>query len=160
MVREREKYFLGGRPRHQSPVVAAPRARRSFSGLNLKGALGCSVSQEPLLGGRAMGSSIAGGATGYPSGCWERGESPAILRRCSITELGCGVPPGPCGRSLGESHRSHFRPAALRAVGLRGKSTCVGRGGRTRLGDEGCRVRTRGGIRKAKGRTRTGAMTS
>ena len=90
----------------------APPARRSFLGLNLKGALGCSVSREPLPGGRAMGSSIAGGATGYPAGCWERGESPAILRRCSITELGCGAPTGPCGSSLGESHRSRFRPTA------------------------------------------------
>ena len=44
----------------------APPTRRSFLGLNRKSAPGCSVSREPLLGGRAMGLSHRPGIAGLP----------------------------------------------------------------------------------------------
>ena len=90
----------------------APPTRKSFLGLSRMSAPGCSVSREPLLGGRAMGLSIARGLPGIRQ---------VVGREVSLRQSSGGARSRSCGvwgstrplwKFAGESHRSHFRPAA------------------------------------------------
>jgi hypothetical protein len=98
----------------------APLTRRSFSGLNLKSAPGCSVSREPLLGGRAMGLSIARGLPGYRQAVGRE----VSLRQSSggarLRSWGVGFHPAPVGVRW-RIPQVTFPPRGLTRRGIKGE---------------------------------------
>ena len=113
-------------PRSRSPSrdrgvnpARRPPTRRSFLGLNLKSAHECSVSREPLLGGRAMGLSIARGLPGYRQAVGRE----VSLRQSSggarLRSWGVGFHPAPVGVRW-RIPQVTFPPRGLTRRGIKG----------------------------------------
>ena len=98
----------------------APPTRKSFLGLSRMSAPGCSVSREPLLGGRAMGLSIARGLPGIRQVVGRE----VSLRQSSggarLRSWGVGFHPAPVGVRW-RIPQVTFPPRGLTRRGIKGE---------------------------------------